>query len=179
MDTSTVGGIGIPVVTVGGNPCRGGVDVISEYEVVCLDVSAELWQSDTVHVVVDGQQVRTAGLFRAVRRPSVSRLEPQSGPTAGNWTVRVFGTGFGDGIDDLGAITINGRACRNVTFISSSQLECQVPAGMGRSLDVVVYNVVGGASQPVPLLSYDSPVISCASPEYSLTAPVGAAFVDV
>jgi len=100
-----------------------------------------------------------AGLFRAVQPPSVTRLEPTSGPTRGNWTVRIFGTGFGDGSADVSGVRLGGRPCLNLVYVSHTELSCQVPAGAGRGLDVVVRNSVGRDSQAVPLLSYDPPVL--------------------
>lgn len=177
--SGAVGGNGVPTVTVGGNPCEDGVVVVSASVVECRGLSAASWQSDTVHLVLDGQETRVAGLFRAVQPPAVTRLDPSQGPTKGNWTVSVFGTGFGDSASDVSGITIGGRACSNLTFVSSTELACRVPAGTGRSLDVIVTNAVGRQSQAVPLMSYDPPVVLAADPNYYLTAVAGADPVSV
>ncbi len=71
--------------------------------------------------------------------PTISGIEPASGPTGGGTTVTITGTEFTSGF----AVTIGGAAATNVTLVSSTKLTATTPAHTAGAVDVVVINPEG------------------------------------
>jgi hypothetical protein len=95
--------------------------------------------------------------------PVVISVEFERGaaPTVGGGRVRVRGAQFGGAVDEQ-LIEVGEGLCENVTWISSSELECEAPPGKGAGLAVAV--TVGAQRSVVTnvsaVYSYDPPTIS-------------------
>lgn len=57
--------------------------------------------------------------------PTVSTVDPSSGPSAGGTPVTVTGTNFVDGA----TVTFGGVSAANVVWVSSTEITCETPAG--------------------------------------------------
>jgi len=73
--------------------------------------------------------------------PGISSLDPFYGPNDSAINVTIYGSGFQSG----STVTVGGTAVTSVTFMSTSELSVQIPAGLTvGSHDVVVTNPDGG-----------------------------------
>lgn len=68
--------------------------------------------------------------------PTISTVSPTSGPLAGGHTLTINGTNFLPGP----SVDVGGTACTGVTFVSSTQLTCTVPALGAGTYSVIVTN---------------------------------------
>jgi subtilisin family serine protease len=71
-----------------------------------------------------------------VDRPTVTTVQPASGPAAGGTTVTVTGTNFKTGV----SASLGGAACGSLVRLSSTQLTCVTPQSFPQTVDVVVRN---------------------------------------
>src|SRR5207244_605785 len=102
--------------------------------------------SGVVHVTVTipiagTSATSSADQFTYVAAPTVTNLNPTSGPTAGSTSVVITGTGF-TGATGVKFGTTNAT---NFTVNSSTQITATAPAGTG-VVDVTVTIPVGGTS---------------------------------
>jgi len=82
----------------------------------------------------DDEDTITGG-FTYVNAPQVIGISPETGPTAGGTTVKVFGNGFVDGA----TVKFGTTAGTAVDFVNEHELTAKTPAGTG-TVDVVVTN---------------------------------------
>ena len=68
--------------------------------------------------------------------PTVSGIEPNTGPTIGGTPVVITGTGF----TPESAVTIGGNLATDIAFVSNAELHATTPAGNRGAQDVVVVN---------------------------------------
>jgi len=94
----------------------------------------------TVKVTVSGASGSLANGFSYILSPTVSRVSPASGPTAGGTAVTITGTNFAAGA----TVTFGGVAATNVTFVNSTKITATTPAGTVGAATVAV--TVGGQS---------------------------------
>lgn len=80
-----------------------------------------------------------ANQFTYVPIPTVTGVSPNEGPTAGNTTITITGTGF----TNTSTVTVGGTAATNVTFVNAFQLTARTPAGAAGAAAVAVTNVSG------------------------------------
>lgn len=78
----------------------------------------------------------TVHYTEAAAPPTLTSIDPDSGTTEGGTTVTLTGTDFVDGA----TVTFDGDAATNVTFNSSTEIECDTPAHAAGAVDVVVTN---------------------------------------
>ncbi len=141
------------------------VSVVSSTEITAK-TSASAPGSDEV-VVSDANGTSSGGpSFTYVApppAPTVTSVEPESGPTAGKTTVTVKGTGFVAGA----AVTI-GNEATEVFVLSETELTAVTPATAAGS-DQVVVNDINGTSTGGPSFTYVAPptVTSIEPPEGS------------
>jgi hypothetical protein len=109
---------------IGGQNCSN-VNVISTSLATCLVPAAmtEGW-ADLV-AFKSGIQGQVNGKYQYVVPPSASSVSPSSGSTAGGETLRISGTRFSANT----SVSIGGRACTQISLISSTQIECISPEG--------------------------------------------------
>lgn len=73
--------------------------------------------------------------------PTVTNVNPSSGPTSGGTPVTITGTNFVNGASL--AVTFGGTAATSVTWVSSTQITCNTPAHAEGQVDVTVTNPGG------------------------------------
>jgi len=108
--------------------------------------SASAWASGAVPVI------------SSVHGCSDSSIGTESCATAGSIPITIIGSSFVLG-GSMPSAFVGGRDCP-VTSASETEIECTLPSGSGRDLDVVVTNDIGAPSFPARLLSYSPPSIS-------------------
>ena len=87
----------------------------------------------------------------------VHSIDPTSGPAAGGSTITITGTNFGLSSEESNpTATFGGVASPSCTWVSSQQLMCETPAGVGadKALVVTIDGRVGTAMVPNPF-SYE------------------------
>lgn len=72
------------------------------------------------------------------RSPTITGINPNSGPTAGGTAVTISGTNFTHTISANPTVTIGGNAATNVVLVSTTSITCNTPAGTVGAKDVVV-----------------------------------------
>lgn len=103
--------------------------------------------------------------------PTLTSIEPNSGPAAGGTAIQILGTNFLSGA----SVTIGGRSATSVQFVSATRLDVTTPEGDPGAVDVVVINP---GAQPATLtggFSYEQ----ATTPTASGCAPSGTALVSL
>lgn len=87
---------------------------------------------------------RTAETFyaRDYLSPTISNISPSTGSTTGGTAITITGTNF----ESTSTVTIGGASATSVTFVSSTSITCNTPAGTLGAKDVVVTNPDSGLS---------------------------------
>ena len=127
-------------VTIGGR-AASSVIFVSPTE---LTVKVPAGAAGSVEVVVtnpDSKSDTLAGGFTYIEppAPTLTRVEPDNDVMTGGATIKIIGANFQDGA----TVTIGGNAASNVIFVSPTELEVEVPAGVAGSANVVVTNPDG------------------------------------
>jgi hypothetical protein len=126
------------------------VEVISETELRAV-TRPHAPGADEVVVTTAGGESRGGPSYTYLARPTVSSVDPASGPTAGGTQVLVSGTGFLPGAK----VQIGGLASA-VEVISETQLKALTPAHAAGPEEVVV-TTAGGESKDGPAFTYSPP----------------------
>lgn len=153
-----------PSVTVGGVPCDNIV-VVSSTTITCEVPANPDGPAQVVVTNDDGGTVTADDEFNYVTPPTISNVLPPNGSTSGGTQIMIEGTGFKNGVE----VTVGGRPCVPVQFLSSQNIRCTVPAsadGQTGANDIVVTNPDGGSVTESDGFTYDSsnPVINDISP---------------
>ncbi len=165
-----------------GGPVNGKVYFGAAKEYSCTDFAR--WTHDTIVCVVSAGQginlpitVEVAGQLSAAgtatfsyAAPIILSVTPPSGPTAGSVpaapiSITVRGENFGLG----GSLVVGTEPCTTALDWQTTSITCELPAGQGKSIDVVV--TTGGqssAASAATKFSYNAPVISNVSPRSSI-----------
>jgi hypothetical protein len=111
--------------------------------------------------------------------PTFGNAVPSNGPTSGDIPVKFTGSNFGT----AATVTVDGNAC-DVTFQTHAEIICNLPAGSGSNLQVVI--AVGGQIVTTAnVFSYDAPQLAALSPSSGGTGGntvavlTGSSFMDV
>ncbi len=91
--------------------------------------------------------------------PSIATVDPNSGPTAGQTAVTIFGANFQSGA----TVQFGSAQATGVTFSEASSLSALTPAGLAEAVDVTVRNPDGQVAVLTRGFSYIAPV-ACAVP---------------
>ncbi|REJ96181.1 MAG: hypothetical protein DWQ34_04640 [Planctomycetota bacterium] len=172
----TINGSGFALgasVTFGGVPAAG-VSVSSSTLITCTTPANMPGGCDVRVTNPDTQSATSAGGFVYTSPPplipTISSVTPNSGPTAGETSVTITGSGFATGAD----VKFGGISATGVTVASSTSISCSTPANMPGGCDVKVTNPdtqsatqAGGFvyTSPPPLI----PVISSVTPNSGQT----------
>ena len=116
-------------------------------------------------------------------RPVLTSVEPSSGSPSGGYSVVVHGSNFGtvastweNHVRDIDGkanaktslITIDGRECLTTSWMSDTQIRCEVPPGWSKDRDLIMKGVALQQSDPTTLFSYERPEVNAIDPD---TAP--------
>lgn len=92
--------------------------------------------------------------------PTVVSVSPSSGAVAGGTAITISGAGF----TSASAVKIGSASATGVSFVNSSTLIANTPAGAQGSADVTVTTVNGSGSLPLGFTYIGPPVLSRVSP---------------
>ena len=92
--------------------------------------------------------------------PTITSIDPTSGPTAGGTSVTITGTNFVDGA----TVTFGGLAAIPVTFVDSTTLIATTAAHVAEVVDVVVTNPDVGRRDGRSFLTCHIRMIQCCQP---------------
>jgi acid phosphatase len=114
--------------------------------------------SGSVNVVVanpGGQSVTSTGgyTYASTPAPTVSAVNPTSGPTAGGTSITITGTNFAAGA----TVTVGGTAATGVIVNNSTTITATTPAHAAGTVDVVVTNSNGQSGSKTNAFTYNAP----------------------
>ena len=140
--TGTSFDTGPATVSVGGSPATG-VSVVSATQINATTPAHSAGLADVV-VTIGGQSSATnAGdqFTYLAPAPTVTAIDPTSGPTAGGTAITITGTSFDTG---PATVTVGGTGATGVSVVSATQITATTPAHAAGLADVVV--TIGGQS---------------------------------
>ena len=155
--TVSISGTGFAVgatVTFGGTAATN-VNVVGS---TTITTTAPAHASGAVNVVVTnpgGQSATSTNgySYAAAPAPTVSAVNPTSGPTAGGTSVTISGTGFGAGA----TVKFGGTAATGVVVNNSTTITATTPAHAAGPVDVVVTNSNGQSGSKTSAFTYTAP----------------------
>ncbi len=110
----------------------------------------------------------------SVDPPTLTSIDPGSGPAAGGTVIQILGTNFLNGA----TVTIGGKSAASVQFVSATRLDATTPEGDAGAANIVVQNP---GAQPATLsgaFTYIAPEPP-ATPSASGCAPTGTALISL
>ena len=160
----------------------------TNWTVVQADINGGVsWSSITygndafVGVAYSGMGAATQVLFSNSDRapaPTITAVSPTSGQSSRATTLTITGTNFRNGV----TVTVGGKECTALTFMSATRLSCQAPAGTGGAVDVVVTNsdgqsatLAGAFTYPGGSAAADSTTTTIAATTTTVSPGTGAA----
>ena len=97
--------------------------------------------------------------------PTVEAIEPGHGAASGGTMVTIIGSNFG-ATNNNPSVTIGGRPCQNVVWLSNSKLQCLTPAGIGIG-DVRVFILDESSPENFgTIFEFDAPLITRLVPDH-------------
>lgn len=132
---------------------------VNDTFVMCLGAPAGTGQNRPVFVEVGGRLGESNATF-TYDFPVVTAVEGDQFSTEGGDTVTISGRNFGSDVN-LMSVSIGGLDCA-VTDGSNTLIECDLPAGTGKNLDLIV-SIEAQDSEAVAF-SYDAPTLSQLTP---------------
>jgi hypothetical protein len=140
-NTVTINGTGFaPGATVTfGTTAASTVTLVSDTQ---LKAKAPAESAGTVHVTVHtagGTSATTNSDEYAFGKPTITSLNPASGPATGGNTVTINGSGFAPGA----TVAFSGTPSTAVTYVSGTQLKAKAPAHAAGTVHVSVHTAAG------------------------------------
>lgn len=165
--TGTIFRVGVNV-TVGGAPCA----TLTRVSAVSLTCVTAAHAAGSVSVIVsnpDSQSATTSFLYAGP--PTVTSVSPNVGGTGGNSAVSITGTGFLSGATVMFG-TATPAACTSPTVVSSTQIDCMIPAsGTSGAVSITVTNADSQSGSLAAAFTYqEPPTLTTVSPSGGSTA---------
>mmetsp|Transcript_32796 Transcript_32796/g.79456 ORF Transcript_32796/g.79456 Transcript_32796/m.79456 type:complete len:350 (-) Transcript_32796:640-1689(-) len=157
-----------PRVTVGGVACPSVVWV-SQSSVLC-ETPDGVGADRTVVVEVGSRQSAPSAQSKfRYDSPKVLGIEPAHGPAKGGTMVTVAGVNFGE-TNSNPSVTVGGRPCQSVVWLSDKKLTCVTPSGTGVG-DVRVFVLDESSPENFgTVFEFDAPVIASLKPDHGSCA---------
>jgi acid phosphatase len=158
--TVTISGTGFATgatVTFGGTAATN-VNVVGSTTITAVTPAHASGQVNVVVTNPGGQSAtKTNGYSYAAggggTAPTVTAVNPTSGPTTGGTSVTVSGTAFAAGA----TVTFGGTAATNVVVSNSTTITATTPAHVAGAVDVVVTNSNGQSGGKLSAFTYNAP----------------------
>ncbi len=139
--------------------------VVSETEMTAKTASASGAAKDEV-VVSDADGTSTGGPdFSYIKPPTVTKVEPSEGTTAGGAAVKITGTGF-----LKGATVAIGGAATSVVVVGETEITAKTPAHAAGSVPVVVTEGGVSSGSSVEYTYVTPPTVTSVTPAEGSTA---------
>jgi hypothetical protein len=132
---SNFGPAGVATVRVGSADCPVTSDGTHTRLVCSVPPGAG---SQDIVVDVAGQVTTAPTTLTYAPIPSITSVNPSSGPTAGGYTLTLQGNHFGGG----SSVKVGGQPCVT-TVDSDTEVQCTVPEGQGSQVDLVLVTTKG------------------------------------
>lgn len=143
--------------TVDGKACP-----IQTYGPAMITCTLPAGQGMNVPVVVTAAQQSSAGYPFSYTPPTLASVSSTSAPTTGNVPITLTGSNFGT----ASTVTVDNSPCP-VTLQGHTSVECTLPAGAGKDLNVVLS--AGNQNSNARLFSYTPPAILSIDPTHGPT----------
>ena len=157
-------------VTIGG--VSATVGTITSTSIAVTTPAGSAGAKNIVVTNTDSQSATGSGLFTYIApnpAPSITSINPTSGPTAGGTSITITGTGFLPGA----TVSIGGVSA-TVGTITSTSIAVTTPAGSAGAKNIVVTNTDSQTATGVGLFTYiapnPAPTITSVSPTSGATA---------
>ncbi len=154
-----------PTVTVGGTACAS-LTYTDSSTLTCVTPAG--MSEGNLDIVITNQSTQTvtaAGAFEALGAPTLTGLSPDYGTALSGPTISLIGTKFSNAGSGP-SVTVGGVACTTVTYVSSTQVDCVVPAALTEGVYDVVYTGPAGATSTLSngYHALGAPTVSAVSP---------------
>ena len=152
------GGSFVPGATVSlGGASATNVNVVNGNSLTATTAARSAGVVDVVVTNPDGQTGTLVQGFTyqaaATPAPTVTGVNPASGPTTGGTSITVSGTGFAAGA----TMTVGGTPATNVVVTNSTTITATTPAHAAGTVDVVVTNSDGQSGGKLGAFTYTAP----------------------
>jgi RHS repeat-associated protein len=144
------------VVTIAGSPHAGYFDGATATALFNGAEGVAAWGGAAV--VGDTQNDAVRAIYES---PDVSAVWPIRGPSSGGNLVRIFGTGFMEGVT---AVSVAGTPATDVAVISATEITATAPPGNGDLVAVTVTTPGGTATLPSAYSYVPPPTITSVAP---------------
>ncbi|MEK7123384.1 MAG: IPT/TIG domain-containing protein, partial [Patescibacteria group bacterium] len=148
-------------VTFGGS-AAANIIVVSNTTITADTPAHSAGAVDVVVINTNGQSGTLTGGYAYNPSPTVTGVNPPSGPIGGNTDVTITGAGFLSGA----SVTFGGSAATSISVVSSISITAKTPAHSAGAVDVIVQNTDTQLGTLVNGFSYTAgPVITSVSPD--------------
>ena len=154
---------GTAYTLVGSAPSSGQCQVVSDTQITCVTTALGGGQV-TVVVITSGGTGSLSSGYAFVPDPTVTNINPNSGPDAGGQTVVISGTNFTGPGYSVSSITVGGVSGAACTVDSATQITCKTPAHAAGQATVTVTTPGGTGSLNNGYLFVSAPTITNISP---------------
>src|SRR5262249_27871151 len=120
---------------------------------ILFELKAGTWQAEANAPGTGAFDNFLAAVSASAAAPTLSGISPASGPTTGNTSVSITGTGFASGA----TVTIGGSPATQITVTSSTTITATSPAHSAGAADVTVSNPGGQAGTLTGGFTYVAP----------------------
>jgi len=158
---------GTPTVTLGGSSCS--VLTVSSTEITCT-TTAHAAGTVNVSVTTPGGTGTLTDGYTYYAAPTVTDVNPGSGPGAGGTSVTITGTGF-YGVPGVSlTVTFGGNACTtNIVVVNDTTITCDTPSHADGFVDVSVTTDSGTGTLTNGFEYYGSPTVLLVDPDQGPT----------
>ncbi|MCZ6676332.1 MAG: IPT/TIG domain-containing protein [Candidatus Poribacteria bacterium] len=129
------------------------VTFVSDSELTATAPAGEAGEAVVTVINPDGQEVMLTTFTYTLLLPVITNITPDNDTTVGGTSLTLVGENFQEGA----TVTIGGNEATDVTFVSSTELMAQAPAGVTGDADVVITNPDGGSATLASGFAYTPP----------------------
>jgi hypothetical protein len=124
-------------INIAGVPCTANAVTNSTTATCTVDAGA-LGAQDVNFINKDGQTASLPGAFTYSAAPTIATIAPAAnGPATVSQTITINGTNFAA----TSVVNIDGSACTNFNFLSTTQVQCDTPIHAAGAVNLVVTNI--------------------------------------
>lgn len=178
-ESITINGTGFKTggtIRIGGILCP--IDTLNATVITCTTPVHSAGAKTVTYFSPSGNQTGSAAdPFNYVAPPSVLSISPEGGETIGAGVV-ITGVRFNDTHGPVSA-TIGGVACANVVVNSTTEIECDIPAGLSTGLNQVAVTTPGGTTPETSVVFEYLPTPTVTSVSPTSTSYAGGATLTI
>ena len=134
-----------------GSTTISSITIVTVHSAISFNAPPGDGNSITVSLIVNAQQ--SSSYTYPYAAPSISRIEPLTGPTSGNITITIYGANFG--LNPI--ISFNGNTIASRYNCTHVLCYFSLPQGFGSSIGVMI--TANGRATSVSYFSYSAPTV--------------------